>query len=307
MPKNARGKGKGKETDELLTAGDDEQRDGLWFSQSINGDSPHSFLSSTNIAYDRPTPPTIPPPIPHPNDSTLNPPISPNPEPIPRVLDVVRIPSSQLRFFPAPDLLNLHPALQPNKTVLHPQARTRTRMIVMIMAMISQTLYVEHPSRSTPIDPTGTDRPSYLTCLPSPNHFGPHLPTSPYRLLNHHVLAVVNLPLSYACDPLNLLQSKLGITTVSQTDFHHSSPSLRRLLTCPLSQARQVLVLALALVLDVYHKVNQGGHWNRLDHIGQRLRKARRQLREEVRVSTRARPRARAVANRGKRWSLSRG
>ncbi|OXG81483.1 hypothetical protein C345_04822 [Cryptococcus neoformans A2-102-5] len=100
MPKNARGKGKGKETDELLTAGDDEQRDGLWFSQSINGDSPHSFLSSTNIAYDRPTPPTIPPPIPHPNDSTLNPPISPNPEPIPRVLDVVRIPSSQLRFFP---------------------------------------------------------------------------------------------------------------------------------------------------------------------------------------------------------------
>lgn len=208
---------------------------------------------------------------------------------------------------PAPDLLNLHPALQPNKTVPHPQARTRTRMIVMIMAMISQTLYVEHPSRSTPIDPTGTDRPSYLTCLPSPNHFGPHLPTSPYRLLNHHVLAVVNLPLSYACDPLNLLQSKLGITTVSQTDFHHSSPSLRRLLTCPLSQARQVLVLALALVLDVYHKVNQGGHWNRLDHIGQRLRKARRQLREEVRVSTRARPRARAVANRGKRWSLSRG
>lgn len=208
---------------------------------------------------------------------------------------------------PAPDLLNLHPALQPNKTVLHPQARTRTRMIVMIMAMISQTLYVEHPSRSTPIDPTGTDRPSYLTCLPSPNHFGPHLPTSPYRLLNHHVLAVVNLPLSCACDPLNLLQSKLGITTVSQTDFHHSSPSLRRLLTCPLSQARQVLVLALALVLDVYHKVNQGGHWNRLDHIGQRLRKARRQLREEVRVSTRARPRARAVANRGKRWSLSRG
>lgn len=212
----------------------------------------------------------------------------------------------------APDLLNLHPVLQPNKTVLHPQAGTRTQTIMMRMAMISQTLYVEHPSRSTPIDPTGTDRPLYPICLPSPNHFAPHLPTFPYRLLNHHTLAV-NLPLSYVYDPLNLLQSKLGITAVSQTDFHHSSPSLRRLLICLPSQALQVLGLALALasalvlLLDVYHKVNRGGRWNRQDHIGQQLRKARRRLQEEVRVSTRARPRARPAANRGRRWSLSRG
>lgn len=100
MPKNVRDKGKGKETDEFLAAGGGEQRDGLWFSQSVNGDSPHSFLPCTNIAYDHPTLPTIPPPIPHPNDPTLDPPINSAPEPTPRVLDVVRIPSSQLRFFP---------------------------------------------------------------------------------------------------------------------------------------------------------------------------------------------------------------
>lgn len=103
MPKNAKDKGKGKETDDLVAAGSDAgQNDGVRFPQSISGDNLHSFLSSTNIAYDRPTLQSIPPAVPYPNGSAVNSPISPTPEPTPRVLDVVRIPSSQLRFFPRP-------------------------------------------------------------------------------------------------------------------------------------------------------------------------------------------------------------
>lgn len=103
MPKNAKDKGKGKETGELVAAGSGAgQNDGVRFPQSISGDNLHSFLSSTNIAYDRPTLQSIPPAGPYPNGSAVNSPISPTPETIPRVLDVVRIPSSQLRFFPRP-------------------------------------------------------------------------------------------------------------------------------------------------------------------------------------------------------------
>ncbi|KIR62457.1 hypothetical protein I314_03400 [Cryptococcus bacillisporus CA1873] len=103
MPKNAKDKGKAKETGELVAAGSDVgQNDGIQFPQSISGDNLHPFLSSTNTAYDRPTLPSIPPAVRYPNGSAVNSPISSTPETIPRVLDVVRIPSSQLRFFPRP-------------------------------------------------------------------------------------------------------------------------------------------------------------------------------------------------------------
>lgn len=228
--------------------------------------------------------------------------------------------------FHAPDLLNPRLVLPPNTTVLHPEAATRTGTNMMVI--VSQMLSVERPSRSTLIDLKGTDRPSYPTCLLSRNHSDPRLflpVLFPYRrrpVVNHRPThAAINRPLSYVSAPLNLLPSKLGrTTTLLPTDFHHSSPSLRRRLLITICRPFQAAAAARRPVLDVYRKVvKRGGHWNLQDHMGQRLlRKARRRPRKEVRVlsirqprprpwaSARARPGAEAV-NRGKRWSLSRG
>lgn len=173
--------------------------------------------------------------------------------------------------FHAPDLLNLRLVLQPNKTVLHPEAATRTGTIMMVI--VSQLLSVERPSRSTLIDLKGTDRPSYPTCLLSRNHSDPR-PFLPVLFLyrrgpavNHHPThAAVNRPLSYVSGPLNLLPSKLGRTiTLSPTDFHHSSPSLLRRLLITICRPSQAAAAAAARrqVLDVYHKVaKRGGRWN---------------------------------------------
>ncbi|KAK8853271.1 hypothetical protein IAR55_003974 [Kwoniella newhampshirensis] len=67
-------------------------------SRSIDGIA-QTFLPSTNVAYNRPTVDLSLPPSPEPPSIPDN---QEDADPTPRILDVVRIPSSQLRFFPRP-------------------------------------------------------------------------------------------------------------------------------------------------------------------------------------------------------------
>ncbi|WVQ84659.1 hypothetical protein IAT38_006814 [Cryptococcus sp. DSM 104549] len=101
--------GKGKEVNREELEGREDKGRGVWESDiwaregGVNGDPAQTFMPSTNAAYERPTLRSQPPALPNSSSLSSSPDGSlPNDdaESTPRVLDVVRIPSSRLRFFP---------------------------------------------------------------------------------------------------------------------------------------------------------------------------------------------------------------